>query len=41
MLEIPVELEKEITVLNFPLPASEDLSALLDSIVAEMQEPKG
>ena len=41
VLEIPVELEKEITVLNFPLPAREDLSALLDGIVAEIQERKG
>ena len=41
VLEIPVELEKEITVLNFPLPAREDLSALLEGIVAEIQERKG
>ncbi|HEY3862128.1 MAG TPA: AAA family ATPase [Verrucomicrobiae bacterium] len=40
LLEIPVELEKEITVLNFPLPAREDLSALLDRIAAEMREAK-
>jgi ATP-dependent 26S proteasome regulatory subunit len=38
LLEIPAELEKEITVLNFPLPAREDLSALLDRIVAEVQD---
>jgi hypothetical protein len=40
VLEIPAELEKEITVLNFPLPAREDLSALLDRIMAEVQESK-
>jgi ATP-dependent 26S proteasome regulatory subunit len=40
VLEIPAELEKEITVLNFPLPAREDLSALLDRIMAEMQDIK-
>ena len=38
LLEIPAELEKEITVLNFPLPAREDLSALLDRIVSEVQD---
>jgi ATP-dependent 26S proteasome regulatory subunit len=40
VLEIPVELEKEITVLNFPLPAREDLSALLDRIIAEIRDSK-
>ncbi len=40
VLEIPAELEKEITVLNFPLPAREDLSALLDRIIAEVQDFK-
>ncbi len=40
VLEIPVELEKEITVLNFPLPTRDDLSALLDRIVAEMRDVK-
>jgi SpoVK/Ycf46/Vps4 family AAA+-type ATPase len=40
VLEIPVELEKEITVLNFPLPAREDLSALLDRIMAEVRDFK-
>lgn len=37
VLEIPVELQKEITVLNFPLPTSEDLGALLDRIVEEIR----
>src|SRR5947207_989232 len=36
VLEIPVELEKEITVLNFPLPSREDLSALLDKIIEDV-----
>ena len=40
VLEIPPELEKEITVLNFPLPTKEDLSALLEHIVAEVQQFK-
>jgi ATP-dependent 26S proteasome regulatory subunit len=40
VLEIPAELEKEITVLNFPLPTREDLSALLDKIVAEVKDVK-
>ena len=39
-LEIPTELEKEITVLNHPLPAREDLSALLDHIIAEVKQHK-
>jgi len=34
------ELEKEITVLNFPLPTRDDLSELLDKIVAEVKEFK-
>src|SRR6202012_936304 len=36
LLEIPTELEKEITVLNHPLPAREDLNALLDKITADV-----
>jgi adenylate kinase family enzyme len=40
VVEIPSELEKEITVLNFPLPTREDLSALLDRIMAEVKEFK-
>lgn len=38
VLEIPPELEKEITVLNLPLPAHGDLSALLDRIIADLAE---
>src|SRR6266702_4306031 len=40
VLEIPTELDKEITVLNHPLPAREDLSALLDRIMAEVGQFK-
>jgi hypothetical protein len=40
VLEIPVELEKEITVLNFPLPTREELAALLHQIVADVAQFK-
>jgi hypothetical protein len=40
VMEIPAELEKEITVLNFPLPAREDLSDLLDRITADVSQFK-
>ncbi len=40
VMEIPTELEKEVTVLNYPLPAREDLSELLDRITAEMKQFK-
>jgi hypothetical protein len=40
ILEIPTELEKEITVLNHPLPARDDLSALLDKIIADVKQFK-
>src|SRR5438034_5863268 len=36
VLEIPAELEKEITMLNFPLPSREDLSTLLDKIIEDV-----
>ena len=36
--EIPVELEKEITVLNHPLPALEELSELVDRIGEDMRK---
>jgi ATP-dependent 26S proteasome regulatory subunit len=36
VFEIPAELEKEITVLNFPLPSRDDLGALLDKIIADL-----
>jgi hypothetical protein len=40
VLEIPTELEKEITVLNFPLPTRDDLGELLDRIIADVKEYK-
>jgi hypothetical protein len=38
--EIPTELEKEITVLSFPLPDREELSRLLDRIMADVSQFK-
>src|SRR5207249_1338368 len=38
VMEIPTELEKEITVLNYPLPSREDLSDLLDKIIADVKQ---
>jgi ATP-dependent 26S proteasome regulatory subunit len=38
VLEIPAELEKEITLLNHPLPSREDLADLLDKIVADVRQ---
>jgi len=40
VMEIPTELEKEITVLNYPLPARDDLSGLLDKIIADVKQFK-
>ncbi|MDX2227395.1 MAG: AAA family ATPase [Verrucomicrobiae bacterium] len=40
VLEIPGELDKEITVLNYPLPDREELSALLDRIVEDVRAIK-
>lgn len=40
VLEIPAELEKEITVLNYPLPTRDDLNALLDKISADVTHLK-
>jgi len=40
VLEIPAELEKELTVLNYPLPTRDDLNALLDKIIAEVKQFK-
>jgi ATP-dependent 26S proteasome regulatory subunit len=37
ILEVPSELEKEITVLNLPLPGLEELSALLEKITEEVR----
>jgi ATPase family associated with various cellular activities (AAA) len=39
-MEIPTELEKEVTVLNFPLPSREDLSGLLDKIIEDVRQFK-
>lgn len=40
VLEIPPELDKEITMLNFPLPTREDLAALLERIVEDVKQFK-
>ena len=40
VMEIPPELEKEITVLNYPLPAKAELGDLLDRILGELAEVK-
>jgi len=37
VLEMPVELEKEVTVLSLPLPAIADLEALLDRISEDLR----
>lgn len=39
-LEIPTELEKEVTVLNFPLPTRDELSELLDRIIQDVRQFK-
>src|ERR1041384_2591598 len=40
VMEIPAELEKEITVLNHPLPSRDELGDLLDKILADVQQLK-
>jgi len=40
VMEIPTELEKEITLLNHPLPSRDDLGGLLDKIVADVRQFK-
>src|ERR1700733_7265912 len=40
VLEIPTELEKEVTVLNYPLPTREGLSELLDKIIEDVSQLK-
>lgn len=37
VLELPVELEKEVTVLQFPLPTRDELGHLLDRVVQEVR----
>ncbi|MFO1486986.1 MAG: AAA family ATPase [Verrucomicrobiota bacterium] len=38
VMEIPTELEKEITVLNFPLPSRDDLDGLLEKILTDVKQ---
>lgn len=38
VLELPADLEKEITLVNFPLPAREELNDLLDRISQDVQQ---
>jgi ATP-dependent 26S proteasome regulatory subunit len=40
VMEIPAELDKEVTVINFPQPTKEDIGAMLDKIVAEVSDRK-
>ena len=40
VLELPPELEKEVTVLSHPLPTREELAALLDKIVDDVRQFK-
>lgn len=40
ILDIPPELEKEITVLNFPLPTREELNGLLSKILEDVKRYK-
>ena len=38
VMEIPAELDKEITVINFPPPGKDDLAELLDKAVQDLRE---
>src|SRR5580698_2557356 len=38
VMEIPTELEKEITLLNHPLPSRDDLAALLEKIINDVKQ---
>jgi ATP-dependent 26S proteasome regulatory subunit len=40
VMEIPAELDKEVTVINFPQPTKEDLGAMLDKIIADVRDHK-
>ncbi|HOC55153.1 MAG TPA: AAA family ATPase [Verrucomicrobiota bacterium] len=40
VLEIPAELDKEITVLSFPQPGKDELGELLDKAVEELRESR-
>jgi ATP-dependent 26S proteasome regulatory subunit len=38
VVELPAELEKEVTLLTFPLPSREELSDLLDRIILDVKQ---
>jgi len=40
VMEIPAELDKEITVINFPQPTKAELGEMLDKIIAEVSDRK-
>ncbi len=40
VMEIPAELDKEVTVINFPQPTKEDLGEMLDKIIDEVRDRK-
>jgi len=40
VMEIPTELEKEITLMNFPLPTRDDLNELLNRIIEDVKQFK-
>jgi AAA+ superfamily predicted ATPase len=40
VMEIPMELEKEVTLLNYPLPGRDELNDLLDKIVEDLKQFK-
>jgi ATP-dependent 26S proteasome regulatory subunit len=40
VMEIPAELDKEVTVINFLPPSKEDLNALLDKIIEDLRGSK-
>jgi ATP-dependent 26S proteasome regulatory subunit len=38
VIEVPTELEKEVTLLTFPLPSREELGGLLDRIIEDVKQ---
>jgi AAA+ superfamily predicted ATPase len=40
VMEIPAELDKEVTVINFPQPTVQELGEMLDKIIAEVSDRK-
>src|SRR3989449_3533077 len=40
VMEIPTELDKEITLLNYPLPTRDDLDGLLEKIIEDVKQFK-